>query len=127
MGLGGFPTAHKLSLGMLGMHGTYAANMGVSEADLLVAVGVRFDDRVTGKLATFAPQAEIIHIDIDPSNIGKVKQPPHFAGVRCQIGIAAHRSETRSPRRCGAQCGQGETRGMVDEADRVARRGAVRV
>ena len=75
MGLGGFPTAHKLSLGMLGMHGTYAANMGVSEADLLVAVGVRFDDRVTGKLATFAPQAEIIHIDIDPSNIGKVKQP----------------------------------------------------
>ncbi len=75
MGLGGFPTADKLSLGMLGMHGTYAANMGVSEADLLVAVGVRFDDRVTGKLATFAPQAEIIHIDIDPSNIGKVKQP----------------------------------------------------
>ncbi len=75
MGLGGFPTAHKLSLGMLGMHGTYAANMAVSESDLLVAVGVRFDDRVTGKLATFAPQAEIIHIDIDPSNIGKVKQP----------------------------------------------------
>lgn len=75
MGLGGFPTAHKLSLGMLGMHGTYAANMAVSECDLLVAVGVRFDDRVTGKLATFAPQAEIVHIDIDPSNIGKVKQP----------------------------------------------------
>ncbi len=75
MGLGGFPTAHKLSLGMLGMHGTYAANMAISECDLLVAVGVRFDDRVTGKLATFAPQAEIIHIDIDPSNIGKVKQP----------------------------------------------------
>lgn len=75
MGLGGFPSAHGLSLGMLGMHGTYAANMAVSESDLLVAVGVRFDDRVTGKLATFAPQAEIIHIDIDPSNIGKVKQP----------------------------------------------------
>lgn len=75
MGLGGFPTAHRLSLGMLGMHGTYTANMAISECDLLVAVGVRFDDRVTGKLATFAPQAEIIHIDIDPSNIGKVKQP----------------------------------------------------
>lgn len=75
MGLGGFPTAHKLSLGMLGMHGTYAANMAVSESDLLVAVGVRFDDRVTGKLATFAPNAEIIHIDIDPSNIGKIKKP----------------------------------------------------
>lgn len=74
MGLGGFPTAHNLSLGMLGMHGTYAANMAVSESDLLVAVGVRFDDRVTGKLATFAPHAEIIHIDIDPSNIGKIKK-----------------------------------------------------
>jgi acetolactate synthase-1/2/3 large subunit len=75
MGLGGFPTAHANCLGMLGMHGTYAANMAVSECDLLVAVGVRFDDRVTGKLASFAPQAEIIHIDIDPSNIGKIKNP----------------------------------------------------
>ncbi len=75
MGLGGFPTAHELSLGMLGMHGTYASNMAVSESDLLVAVGVRFDDRVTGKLATFAPNAEIIHVDIDPSNIGKIKKP----------------------------------------------------
>lgn len=74
MGLGGFPSAHELSLGMLGMHGRYAANMAVSESDLLIAVGVRFDDRVTGKLATFAPNAEIIHIDIDPSNIGKIKK-----------------------------------------------------
>ncbi|MDQ4121284.1 MAG: biosynthetic-type acetolactate synthase large subunit [Acidobacteriota bacterium] len=80
MGLGGFPTAHPLCLGMLGMHGTYTANMAISESDLLVAVGVRFDDRVTGKLATFAPQAEIIHIDIDPSNIGKNKKP-HFSLV----------------------------------------------
>ena len=80
MGLGGFPTAHSLSLGMLGMHGTYAANMAVSESDLLFAVGVRFDDRVTGKLATFAPNAEIVHIDIDPSNIGKNKRP-HFSIV----------------------------------------------
>ena len=75
MGIGGFPTTHVQSLGMLGMHGTYAANMSISESDLLVAVGVRFDDRVTGKLATFAPQAEIIHIDIDPANIGKNKKP----------------------------------------------------
>jgi acetolactate synthase-1/2/3 large subunit len=80
MGLGGFPTAHRLSLGMLGMHGTYTANMAVAESDLLFAVGVRFDDRVTGKLATFAPNAEIIHIDIDPSNIGKNKLP-HFSVV----------------------------------------------
>src|SRR6185369_12983896 len=71
MGLGGFPSSHQLCLGMLGMHGTYAANMAVAESDLLVALGVRFDDRVTGKLATFAPQAQVIHVDIDPANIGK--------------------------------------------------------
>jgi len=71
MGIGGFPSSHPLCLGMLGMHGTYAANMAVAESDLLVALGVRFDDRVTGKLATFAPNARVIHVDIDPANIGK--------------------------------------------------------
>ncbi|HJU92913.1 MAG TPA: biosynthetic-type acetolactate synthase large subunit, partial [Pyrinomonadaceae bacterium] len=75
MGLGGFPSSHRLCLGMLGMHGTYAANMAVAESDLLVALGVRFDDRVTGKLATFAPQASVIHVDIDPANIGKNVAP----------------------------------------------------
>ena len=75
MGLGGFPSAHPLCLNMLGMHGTYAANMAVSESDLLIAVGVRFDDRVTGKLATFAPHARVIHIDIDPANVGKNRAP----------------------------------------------------
>lgn len=71
LGLGGFPGSHPLFLGMLGMHGTYAANMAVSDADLIIAVGARFDDRVTGKLDEFAPLAEIIHIDIDPSAISK--------------------------------------------------------
>ncbi len=75
MGLGGFPSAHDLCLGMLGMHGTYASNMAVAESDLLIAIGVRFDDRVTGKLATFAPNAEVIHIDIAASNIGKIRKP----------------------------------------------------
>jgi acetolactate synthase-1/2/3 large subunit len=75
MGLGGFPSSHALCLGMLGMHGTYAANMAVAESDLLVALGVRFDDRVTGKLATFAPHAKVIHVDIDPANIGKNVAP----------------------------------------------------
>ena len=75
MGLGGFPSSHPLCLGMLGMHGTYAANMAVADSDLLVALGVRFDDRVTGRLATFAPQACIIHVDIDPANIGKNVAP----------------------------------------------------
>ena len=71
MGLGAFPSAHPLSLEMLGMHGTYYANMAVHHSDVLVAVGARFDDRVTGKVDAFAPHAEIVHIDIDPSSISK--------------------------------------------------------
>lgn len=71
MGLGGFPGDHKLSLGMLGMHGTYFANMSVHESDLLIAIGMRFDDRVTGRVEDFAPNAKIIHIDIDPTSIRK--------------------------------------------------------
>jgi acetolactate synthase-1/2/3 large subunit len=71
MGLGGFPGTHPLSLGMLGMHGTYRANMAVTNSDLLIAVGSRFDDRVTGKVDEFAPKAKIIHIDIDPTSISK--------------------------------------------------------
>lgn len=71
MGLGAFPGNDPLHLGMLGMHGTYVANMAVNHTDLLIAVGVRFDDRVTGKLETFAPEAKIIHIDIDPTSIRK--------------------------------------------------------
>jgi acetolactate synthase-1/2/3 large subunit len=71
MGLGGFPGNHPLSLGMLGMHGTYRANMAVMESDLLIAIGARFDDRVTGKIESFAPHAKIIHIDIDPTSISK--------------------------------------------------------
>jgi acetolactate synthase-1/2/3 large subunit len=71
MGLGSFPGNHPFSLGMLGMHGTYRANMAVMESDLLIAIGSRFDDRVTGKIEAFAPQAKIIHIDIDPTSISK--------------------------------------------------------
>jgi acetolactate synthase-1/2/3 large subunit len=71
MGLGTFPETHPLSLGMLGMHGTTYANYAISAADLIIALGVRFDDRVTGKLSEFGSQAKIIHIDIDPAEIGK--------------------------------------------------------
>jgi acetolactate synthase-1/2/3 large subunit len=71
MGLGGFPGTHPLALGMLGMHGTYRANMAVTESDLLIAVGARFDDRVTGRIDAFAPKAQKIHIDIDPTSISK--------------------------------------------------------
>ncbi len=71
MGLGAFPGTHKLSLGMPGMHGTYFANKSIQESDLLIAIGMRFDDRVTGKISAFAPQAKIVHIDIDPTSIRK--------------------------------------------------------
>ncbi len=74
MGLGGFPEDHNLSLGMLGMHGTVYANFAVTESDVLVAIGARFDDRVTGKIDEFAPHAKIIHIDIDPASISKTVQ-----------------------------------------------------
>jgi acetolactate synthase I/II/III large subunit len=79
------------------MHGTYAANMAISESDLLVAIGVRFDDRVTGKLATFAPQAEIVHIDINPANIGKNKTA-HFslvADARAALSAMAENLDAR--------------------------------
>ncbi len=71
MGLGCFPTDSELWLGMVGMHGTYTANMALNNTDLIVCVGGRFDDRVTGKLSTFAPKAKVVHIDIDPTSIRK--------------------------------------------------------
>ena len=71
MGLGGFPGDHPLWLGMLGMHGAYYSNMTMDNADVIIAIGARFDDRVTGKLDEFVPQAKIIHIDIDPKDISK--------------------------------------------------------
>ncbi len=75
MGLGALPAEHRNFVSMPGMHGSYAANMGMSNADLLIALGVRFDDRVTGRLAAFAPHAKVIHVDIDPAEIGKNRVP----------------------------------------------------
>ena len=77
MGLGAFPAPHEQWLGMLGMHGTRTANYAMDEADLIVAVGARFDDRITGKLSEFAPRAKFIHIDIDPAEISK-NVPAHI-------------------------------------------------
>ncbi|RBW71559.1 acetolactate synthase large subunit [Bacillus taeanensis] len=71
LGLGSMPGNHPLFLGMAGMHGTYAANMAIYESDLLISIGARFDDRVTGNLEHFAPNAKVAHIDIDPAEIGK--------------------------------------------------------
>lgn len=75
MGLGALPSTHPNFISMPGMHGSYAANMAMSTADLLIALGVRFDDRVTGRLAAFAPHAKVIHVDIDPAEIGKNRAP----------------------------------------------------
>jgi acetolactate synthase-1/2/3 large subunit len=71
MGLGGYPATDKRFVGMLGMHGTYEANMAISNCDLMIAIGARFDDRVTGNIEKFAPYAKIIHVDIDPASISK--------------------------------------------------------
>ena len=77
MGLGAFPAPHEQWLGMLGMHGTRTANYAMDEADLIIAVGARFDDRITGKLSEFAPRAKFVHIDIDPAEISK-NVPAHI-------------------------------------------------
>ena len=82
-GLGALPAEHPLNLGMLGMHGTRAANLAVQEADLLIVVGARFDDRATGKLAEFAPNARVVHMDLDACEIGKLRHAD--VGVRGDI------------------------------------------
>ena len=75
MARGAFPDDHELCLGMPGMHGNYTAITSMQQSDLLIALGSRFDDRVTGKLDGFAPDAKIIHVDIDPAELGKVRRP----------------------------------------------------
>lgn len=86
MGLGAFPASDPLSVGMLGMHGTYEANMGMHHCDLLIAIGARFDDRVTGALEKFCPTAKIIHIDVDPASISKnVKVDVPIVGQVVQV------------------------------------------
>ncbi|MDV2989281.1 MAG: biosynthetic-type acetolactate synthase large subunit [Dehalogenimonas sp.] len=71
LGISSFPETHELSLGMLGMHGLACANMAVTDSDLIIAIGMRFDDRATGKISAFAPSAKVVHIDIDPAEVGK--------------------------------------------------------
>lgn len=95
MGLGAYPPDDSLFLGMLGMHGTYAANMAVYHCDLLLACGVRFDDRVTGKLERFSPQSTKIHIDIDPSELGKIV-PVDYSLV-CDVKTALQALSLPSP------------------------------
>ena len=83
MGIGGFPETHRLSTGLIGMHGSKASNMAATECDLLIAIGARFSDRVTSSTATFAPNAKVLHIDVDPAEIAK-----NVAVYNCVVGDA---------------------------------------
>jgi acetolactate synthase I/II/III large subunit len=108
MGLGGFPAPHDQWLGMLGMHGTRTANYAMDEADLIIAVGARFDDRITGKLSEFAPRAKFVHIDIDPAEISK-NVPAHIPIVGDAKNVLArltneYRALAPDPARLAAWC-----------------------
>jgi acetolactate synthase-1/2/3 large subunit len=115
MGKGAFDENHPLSVGMLGMHGTAYANFAVSECDLLIAVGARFDDRVTGKLEEFASRAEVIHIDIDPAEVGKNRAPevPIVGDVR-QVLVDL----LRRCRETGEPAPQTQTQAWLDRINR---------
>lgn len=96
MARGAFPDSHELCLGMPGMHGNYTAVTAMQEADLLVALGARFDDRVTGRLDGFAPEAKIVHVDIDPAELGKVRRPDVAIQGDVRIAIEAMVAELTS-------------------------------
>jgi acetolactate synthase-1/2/3 large subunit len=89
MARGAFPDGHELCLGMPGMHGNYTAVTAMQRADLLLALGSRFDDRVTGKVSAFAPDAKIVHVDIDPAELGKVRRPDVAIAADCRLAIEA--------------------------------------
>jgi acetolactate synthase-1/2/3 large subunit len=123
-GLGAFPDDHPLCLGMPGMHGWVHVNRAIQECDVLLAVGMRFDDRVTGKASTFAPRAQVIHIDVDPSEIGKL--------VRATVGIVGdaravlralasrrRRARRRTGRSGSRSCGRTTARGRRTRAART--------
>jgi len=99
LGLGSFPQSHVLSFGMLGMHGAACANLAVDAADLIIAIGMRFDDRATAKVSGFAPHAQIIHIDIDPAEIGKnIRVDVPIVGDVAQVLAALNKQVTSQSR-----------------------------
>jgi len=100
MARGAFPDSHPLCLGMPGMHGNYTAITAMQQADLLIALGSRFDDRVTGRVGTFAPDAKIIHVDIDPAELGKIRRPdvPIVGDARLVIAQLIHEIEASGER-----------------------------
>jgi acetolactate synthase-1/2/3 large subunit len=90
MGLGAYPASDKQWLGMLGMHGTYEANMAMHDCDVMICIGARFDDRITGRTDAFSPGSKKIHIDIDPSSINKNHQGRHPHHRRCRPRSGGH-------------------------------------
>ena len=117
MARGAFPDAHPLALGMPGMHGTYPAVAALQEADLVVALGARFDDRVTGSLPHFAPHAQIVHADIDPAEIGKNRRPDVaiLGDLKADAGPGWPRRWPREIARAGAA----RHRGLAGRAGRL--------
>lgn len=110
LGLGSFPASHRLWFGMGGMHGTYAANMAIYESDLLINIGARFDDRLTGALEHFAKRAKVVHIDIDPAEIGKnvPTDVPVVGDAKATLSMLLE--ETTGP---------GDTRSWIEHLDRL--------
>ena len=117
MGKGAFPETDPLSLGMLGMHGTAYANWAMNEATSSSPLGARFDDRITGKLATFAPHAKVVHLDVDPVEIGKIRRADYpLHGDAKTVLSSSSRSWARPT-----------TNGWLDGDRRVEGEGAARV
>ena len=119
MNRGGFPDDHPLCLGMPGMHGNYTAVTSMQKADLLIALGARFDDRVTGRVGDFAPDAKVVHVDIDSAELGKVRQPEVGIAADCREAIEAFTSAIRA--RGGTDAQADRSRWMAQIADWQAR------
>jgi acetolactate synthase I/II/III large subunit len=117
MARGAFPDSHPLCLGMPGMHGNYTAVTSMQKADLLIALGSRFDDRVTGKVAAFAPDAKIIHVDIDPAELGKVRRPDVPIVGDCRVVIEELVRAVRELADSGATTASGHAAGQADRSE----------
>jgi len=114
MARGAFPDSHPLCLGMPGMHGNYTAVTAMQQADLLIALGSRFDDRVTGKIAAFAPRAKVIHVDIDKAEIGKVRRPEVGIVADCRLATEALVSALQ-PRASAGELDEGRIAGWLHQ------------
>ncbi|HEX2192157.1 MAG TPA: acetolactate synthase large subunit [Acidimicrobiales bacterium] len=117
MARGAFPDSHPLCLGMPGMHGNYTAVTSMQKADLLIALGSRFDDRVTGKVSAFAPDAKIIHVDIDPAELGKVRRPDVPIVGDCRVVIEELVGAVRELADAGAATASGHAAGHADRSE----------